>query len=85
MKRTKLRSLCGKVDKNREKYLSSIDSLVSELEKISGLELSSNDFPGDGLGIGLKGADRYISISEALERIESTGTLTESDFDETYL
>lgn len=83
-----LRRLNKKIDVARENLSSSIETLVSELEKLSGLKLVFNDFPGDGLGIALAsesdnddlgGENTFMPIGDLLTIIDEKGTFTEDD------
>ena len=60
-----------------------IKTLVDELEQISGLELTVNDFAGDGIGIGLAENESfcptYMSLHELIAVVQEKGTFSESD------
>lgn len=74
----KVKVLNKQVDKCRRSYQSSIDNLMIELEKISGLTLYYNDFPGDGLGVGVEEL-AYMGIEDLIKIIEKKGTFNEDD------
>jgi len=71
-------ALNEKLDKARNVYQSAIDSLINKLECISGMELCSNDFAGDGIGIGSNG-DTYMRLSDLIEIIKEKGTFSNDD------
>lgn len=76
---SKLKRLNQKLDKARGKYDSALGALHAELEDLSGLELESNDFPGDGLGIGIRDCHTYMPFDDLLKVIEEKGTFSEDD------
>jgi len=69
------------LERKRGEYQAAIDDLIEELEELSGLELISNDFPGDGLGIGIDigGIPTYCGVWDLLAIIEEKGTFTKDD------
>jgi len=69
------------LETKRGEYQTAIDVVVAELEELSGLELISNDFPGDGLGVGIDegGIPTYCGVGDLLAIIEEKGTFTKDD------
>ena len=82
-KAARLRRLNKKIDKARGILDTKIKTLVDELEKISGLEFTVNDFAGDGIGIGLAENESfcptYMSLHELIAVVQEKGTFSESD------
>jgi len=80
----KLQTKLNHINRHRSALSVSIDSLVSEISEIAGIDLISNDFAGDGLGIGLSEDDEleingyvaqtYMPIEDVLAIIKETGT-----------
>ena len=77
----RVRRLLKALERKRGEYQTAIDVVVAELEELSGLELISNDFPGDGLGVGIDkgGIPTYIGAGDLLAIIEEKGTFTKDD------
>ena len=73
-KAERLRRLNKEIDKARGILDTKIKTLVDELEQISGLELTVNDFAGDGIGIGLAENERfcptYMSLHELIAVVQ---------------
>lgn len=75
----KLKKLNERLDKARMKYEAALGELLWELEQVSGIEVDYNDFPGDGLGIGVKGCKCYMPFDHLLLVIEEKGTFEATD------
>ena len=86
---SKLRRLSKKVDKLRISLYSAMDDVSGEVSKISGVEnIVCNDLANDGLGVRIEDDDNndtHIGISDLIEILEKTGTITREDLESTFL
>jgi hypothetical protein len=86
---SKLRRLSKKVDKLRIALYSAIDDVATEVSKISGVEnIVCNDLANDGLGVRIDeddNGDTHVGISDLIEVLEKTGTITRKDLESTFL
>ena len=86
---SKLRRLSKKVDKLRISLYSAMDDVSVEVSKISGVEnIVCTDLANDGLGVRNEDDDNndtHIGISDLIEILEKTGTITREDLESTFL
>lgn len=82
---TKLEILNNKLIKARGKYLDVMNAISIEVSDLVDVkEIFYNDFPGDGLGIGIED-DTYVGVEDLILRLKQNGILTINDFNEAAL